>query len=276
MILFLCKQKPCNVRIIIPIKMVRYLCPCLEKAEDAKARKSLNKLGNLRVKWHRSSKDALGKSGLGGLVSGLFSSNSKPSSLSSGAIDAELDVIDGESGPEIRIQPIAERINDSSSGGEITMKQSAGFMKSIPLKQVDKAVSEASSSSSWTGGSSSGNTIVLISEQKDQPDILVRLDLLHETGIEMSSKAVDEVIESFTCLIEWDGRRRAANPEEQEEELEEKAGITARASKAAHFAKREIELQQQKREREKRKAQYVKDAGGLKYTALAMANKEMS
>mmetsp|Transcript_8911 Transcript_8911/g.12669 ORF Transcript_8911/g.12669 Transcript_8911/m.12669 type:complete len:266 (+) Transcript_8911:37-834(+) len=261
---------------LFQLKWLGTLCPCLEKAEDAKARKSLNKLGNLRVKWHRSSKDALGKSGLGGLVSGLFSSNSKPSSLSSGAIDAELDVIDGESGPEIRIQPIAERINDSSSGGEITMKQSAGFMKSIPLKQVDKAVSEASSSSSWTGGSSSGNTIVLISEQKDQPDILVRLDLLHETGIEMSSKAVDEVIESFTCLIEWDGRRRAANPEEQEEELEEKAGITARASKAAHFAKREIELQQQKREREKRKAQYVKDAGGLKYTALAMANKEMS
>jgi len=249
----------------------------MEKAEDTKARKSLDTLANLRVKWHRSSKEALGKSGLGGLVSGLFSSTGGPSSLSSGAIDARLDVVDGESGPEIRIQPFTETTNDSSAdNGEFSMKQSAGFMKTIPLKQIDKAVSESSSTSSWTGGGGSGNTIVLISEHKDQPETLVRLDLLHETGIEMSSKAVEEVIESFTCLIEWDGRRRSENPEEQEEELEEKAGIKARASKAAHFAKREIELQQQKRDREKRKAQYVKDAGGLKYTALAMANKEMS
>mmetsp|Transcript_8321 Transcript_8321/g.12371 ORF Transcript_8321/g.12371 Transcript_8321/m.12371 type:complete len:222 (-) Transcript_8321:193-858(-) len=49
--------------------------------------------------------------------------------------------------------------------------------------------------------------------------------------------------------------------------------LKARAQRAAHFAKQEIEMKQRKREREARKAKYVKDAGGLKYTALAMANR---
>ena len=49
-------------------------------------------------------------------------------------------------------------------------------------------------------------------------------------------------------------------------------GQTA-AQKIKHFAQREIEMQRTKKERENRKARYIKEAGGLKYTALAMANR---
>ena len=45
------------------------------------------------------------------------------------------------------------------------------------------------------------------------------------------------------------------------------------AAQVKHFAQREIEMQKQKKEREDRKAKYVKEAGGLKYTAIAMANR---
>ncbi|KAL3778077.1 hypothetical protein ACHAW5_001416 [Stephanodiscus triporus] len=45
------------------------------------------------------------------------------------------------------------------------------------------------------------------------------------------------------------------------------------AQKIKHFAQREIEMQRMKKERENRKAKYVKEAGGLKYTAIAMANR---
>jgi hypothetical protein len=49
--------------------------------------------------------------------------------------------------------------------------------------------------------------------------------------------------------------------------------LSDKAKKMQHFAQREIEMQKTKREREARKAKYVKDAGGLKYSAIAMANR---
>ena len=49
--------------------------------------------------------------------------------------------------------------------------------------------------------------------------------------------------------------------------------IPPTAQSIKHFAQREIELQKMKKERESRKAKYVKEAGGLKYTAIAMANR---
>ena len=47
----------------------------------------------------------------------------------------------------------------------------------------------------------------------------------------------------------------------------------SRVETAARRAKREIELQGRKRDAEKRKGEYMKASGGLKYTALAMANR---
>ncbi|CAM9218315.1 unnamed protein product [Chrysoparadoxa australica] len=47
-----------------------------------------------------------------------------------------------------------------------------------------------------------------------------------------------------------------------------------KAMKQAKFAKRSLELVEKKRDAEQRKARYMRETGGMKYTALAMANQE--
>ena len=78
-------------------------------------------------------------------------------------------------------------------------------------------------------------------------------------------------------LMEWDRQRRLATGHGENDDDDDDDGnffLTQRAQKAAHFAKREIELQQVKRQRESRKAKLMANCnggnGGLKYTALAM------
>lgn len=71
-------------------------------------------------------------------------------------------------------------------------------------------------------------------------------------------------------LVEWNKNRQ---PEVEEEFAAD--GIKARAKKAAHFAKRELEMRERKSSREARKQKYLQ-GGGMKFTALAMANREDS
>eukprot|EP00581_Thalassiosira_minuscula_P012254 CAMPEP_0183717634 /NCGR_PEP_ID=MMETSP0737-20130205/11198_1 /TAXON_ID=385413 /ORGANISM="Thalassiosira miniscula, Strain CCMP1093" /LENGTH=313 /DNA_ID=CAMNT_0025947107 /DNA_START=92 /DNA_END=1033 /DNA_ORIENTATION=+ len=110
--------------------------------------------------------------------------------------------------------------------------------------------------------------------------------------------ARDDIIDQLELLIEWERRRQAyivtlgedeveGNAEEEyveeyDDEDEEggpstprrkKGAIAEKAQQIKHFAQREIELKKMKKEREDRKAKYVKEAGGLKYTAIAMANR---
>jgi hypothetical protein len=40
-----------------------------------------------------------------------------------------------------------------------------------------------------------------------------------------------------------------------------------------YFQKRQLEMQSRRKEAEELKAKYMKEAGGLKYTAIAMANR---
>jgi hypothetical protein len=72
-------------------------------------------------------------------------------------------------------------------------------------------------------------------------------------------------------LMEWDKQRRNSCGELEYDETSAASSLKARAQRAAHFARREIEMKQTKRSREERKAKYVQESGGLKYTALAMA-----
>ena len=76
----------------------------------------------------------------------------------------------------------------------------------------------------------------------------------------LSSNDRDAASLDLQVLIEWNKQRQP----EIEEELPA-AGIRQRAKKAAHFAKREIEMREKKREREKRKAGHLQNiSGGLK------------
>lgn len=235
------------------------ICPCLEKSEDAAAREALAFLSGTEVKWLRKGRDK----GVGGLVSSWFQSAKKGTIPTADVVDSKLQWIDkdyGDGGPELQIKPkpMQQTINEST--GEISLqKQSSGYIKTIKLKDLDNVVLQDETlvvlqTDNSSGGSSSPS-------MKDLASMHVSTD-----------KAV-RVKEAFTLMLEWDGRRRAEIPQE-EREIDEKQGIQARAQKAAHFAKREIELQQMRRDREKRKANLVKDVGGgLKYTALAMASR---
>jgi len=80
----------------------------------------------------------------------------------------------------------------------------------------------------------------------------------------------ENVQQAFQFLVEWEHNR--IPEEDREVELD-----MNRAQKAAHFCQREIELKRVKGEREKRKQKYLnmsrKNGGGMKYTAIAMANR---
>jgi len=109
----------------------------------------------------------------------------------------------------------------------------------------------------------------------------------------------DDIIDQLEILIEWERRRQAyivtlgedetenadeeyvdeyddgegATPASPSRSGKKKGAIAEKAQQLKHFAQREIELKQLKKERDNRKAKYVKEAGGLKYTAIAMANR---
>ena len=85
-----------------------------------------------------------------------------------------------------------------------------------------------------------------------------------------SSDDRDAVCHDITVLAEWQKNRQP----NMEEDIPA-AGLKQRAMKAAHFAKRELEMRETKRSREQRKAKYIQESGGLKYTAVAMANRAM-
>ena len=99
----------------------------------------------------------------------------------------------------------------------------------------------------------------------------------------------DDIVDKINIILSWNRQQKHTNQQSEgdndddddyyddddDDSNNNKRGniIKEHAKKAAHFAKREIEMKKQKREREKRKSRYLKETGGLKYTAIAMANK---
>ncbi|CAM9237667.1 unnamed protein product [Choristocarpus tenellus] len=94
-------------------------------------------------------------------------------------------------------------------------------------------------------------------------------DLLLELEAEEEATR-NEWVSALTGLVE-DLRR---NPQASIAHKSVKDRVKEQAQKQKHFAKRSIELQQQKKEAESRKAKYMQETGGLKYTAMAMANRQ--
>lgn len=262
------------------------------------AKNALTVLHSLPVRWHRKSRGGLGgghSASIGGFVSGLFGGSSSSAGGGDGGgswskVDARLDIVDTMSGPAVQIAPEPEPGPQAGAGGingEITMKRSAGYIKTVPLKKVGEAAVGGEEGFLGIGGS--GESAIILSATKaggGQGEELLRFELIPVKG--GASQKREDVVDELMVIVEWDRRRRAADPDyddetevdDDEEYVDEDDGggggkkkSMGRAARAAHFAKREIEMQKQKREREKRKARYLKDGGGLKYTAIAMANR---
>jgi len=179
-------------------------------------------------------------------------------------VDATKDSINyGEPYPELQLCPKPQlRDDDNNIKKGPSMNSAMSFQLDIPLHHIQRVESL--------------DTVMLVIYTKD-----VHTTDEKKGGVEKEAARVsfsssndrDAASLDLKVLIEWNKQRQP----DVEEDLPA-AGIRQRAQKAAHFAKREIEMREKKREREKRKAGHMQNmnSGGLKYTAMAMANQEIS
>jgi hypothetical protein len=123
-----------------------------------------------------------------------------------------------------------------------------------------------------------------VDKAKDAPELLRFSVLLSGDTVDppvlVPTDVRNELVHHWMVLVEWERQRRSKLPNTDEDDDDEEEGegggskniFVRQAQQAAHFAQREIELQRTKRDREQRKAKLIQEAGGLKYTAIAMAN----
>jgi hypothetical protein len=151
------------------------------------------------------------------------------------------------------------------------------FQLRIKLRRVDKV-------------SLDGDHIVLTAKPVDgqqPPKELLRFLVLRPEAADEGDSALpctrDErnmLVHHLQVVAEWERQRRersrAAGEEdgEEDEDDDQPNFLAARARRAAHFAARELEMREARRDRERRKAELVAGAGGMRYTALAMASRE--
>ncbi len=268
--------------------------------EDNGAIEAINTLSSVMVIYHNndaSSGSSFVKSagkGMGKLVSGLFGNKNVGESeddeegggagqLSSQFGDEEghpnqVSIVDTIRGPALSIEYSDEKSAISTENKKKT--------RNITLKRIG----EITPNDSFLTSSSGISIFTKKKHRNDETHELCRIDM-YDTAtstpsnpIPIGSEEREEIISAIKLLIQWDLDRRSKNPSQDEEEDEDdeddafakKKGLGQRALKMKHFAEREIELSKQRKERESRKQRYMKDSGGLKYTALAMANREMS
>jgi hypothetical protein len=287
------------------------LCPCLEKDEDRNARQALQSLrscSNARILWKTGTSASLSGSGTGGggsggvgagflssLFQGAVGGVGGGGSGSSASVPARFVVQDDENGePEFFVDPIPEDATEanSASGDDASHSpqappfrrsgsgskhdrpstSSVGYKLHVLVRRVDRVTLE-------------GNDVVLLAKKLDpqQPaKQLLRFELLSTSASNAPATTEQRnlAVHHLSVLVEWERQRRIGmgyhdgNGNYCEEEDDDQPNfLAARAQKAAHFARRELELQQTRRDREKRKAKLVQETGGLKYTALAMASR---
>ena len=274
---------------LLTLKLLGTLCPCLEKEEDGAARRAAWSLSSTHVRWHRSNNNtAAGNENNNGnamtFIKGIFKSSSD-GGLGGGTTEsvdgATLSIVDARGGPQLVMSPPPQRATEIGK-------------KRVPLRMI-KTIRLAGS----------GIDIIL-----DNNDTVLRFDVLQplqfpqdedideEEGPTTFDDADDatrnDTMVQLQLLVEWERRRQTrllnlgiaedesaedvvdefGNDDGQQSSSPKRGGMIAdKARKVQHFAQREIEMKKQKRDREARKAKYVQGAGGLKYTAIAMANR---
>lgn len=265
---------------LLTLKLLGSICPCLEKEDDGTARRAAWSLSSVvHVRWHRRSSTDSDNENNGNamtFIKGIFGGSSS-GTVGGGSYESvdgsTLSIIDGKGGPQFVMSPPPER--------EIGKKR-------VPLRMI-KTVRL------------SGSVIEII---LDNNDVVLRFDVLRPlqftenddeenvTGsqVEDADDATrNDTMVQLQILVEWERRRQTrlltlgvAEDESAEDvnDLDDgqsspkrRGMIADKARQVQHFAQREIEMKKQKRDREARKAKYVQGAGGLKYTAIAMANR---
>jgi hypothetical protein len=276
---------------LFQLQVAGSLCPCLEKSENRYARLAVAEINQhcRQVEWTIPN-TTTGKNGAASFLSGLFQRSSNGGSSSEGSCKARLLLRDsgGDGKPEIFVDPCAVRpamsppvTDDAPPDEEEAAKNqhrapgTPGYKLNMKLRRVDKVTLD-------------DNQIVLYARkvQSTQPaKELLRITPLQQCDdptsanesamIPMSSDARNMLVHQFMVIVEWERQRTKDNYDDDDDDDDDENQpnfLQARAQQAAHFARREIEMQKTRKDREKRKAKLVAEAGGLKYTALAMAN----
>ena len=285
---------------LLALKVIGTICPCFVKEEDIPASKAAWALSNIPIRWHRKLRGGDSSSNNGRSVGGFLSSmlNSSGGGGSTGDTYEPLDnatlyVVDSPSGPQLVASP-------SSITSSIKKKR-------IPLKIIKTVKSHRHVKARKGGRSRSGIEILdntgrelLIFDVLQPKSYNLNEEEEEEEDVEDADEATrDEIIDQLEILVEWERRRQSIiltlgeedAPDNEEETVDEydddeddddigtptrtkrKGALAEKAASIKHFAQRELEMQKLKKERENRKAKYVKEAGGLKYTAIAMANR---
>jgi hypothetical protein len=240
------------------LRLLGLFCPCFEKEEDKGTRLALNELNTLGmvVDWH-----TYNKGGAKGFVQSLFRQTSEetpptPSQLR--VVDGTKDTINnGDPFPELQIKPLPS-LGDPSSDGK-RKKKSFDYRLDIPLHHICSIESIEPS------------MIAIITKDVHSTEERERTTKEAARISWQSADDRDAASLALKVLMEWNQNRQ---PEVEEEFAAD--GMKARARKAAHFAKREYEMHETKKSREKRKQKLLQGGAGMKFTALAMANKDIS
>jgi hypothetical protein len=230
----------------------------MEGSQDKAARKALARLDHLDVMWLRDNKG----DGDGGtnMFEKIFPSSQKKKATD--GIPSTLVLLDGDAEqgqPLLQIVPKPQENSPPSTTGGL--QQSAGYIKTISLNEIQ------------TVDHKGDNIIALRTTVGGKSKTLFQFQVCSDNND--NDDNVEHVQNALQILITWETNRI---PEEEREMHTTTTDSLNRAQKAAHFCQRELELKRLKNEREKRKAKYIgmmaKTGGGLKYTALAMANRE--
>lgn len=253
---------------LLSLSLWGQVLPCLEKEEDCQARQALVYIHqhSNSIEWdtQQPSDGSLGFS-----FSNLFGGSSKNSSShgssssltasSDSGVRSRLRVRDGEMHPEIVIE--VPSLPDESGNPSL--------QETIPLGRVDRVTSDPE-----TG------RITLFAkkwEKDSPPKVLLNMMVwkANDDNVALPDTERNLLVHHWLVLVEWERQRRSALGDDFDEAEEGGNFLQTRARKAKHFAAREVELQQTKRSREARKAELI-GKGGMKYTAIAMANRAIS
>jgi hypothetical protein len=287
------------------LKVKGSLCPCLATPQESTANQALSVLSNLPVQFclknNNSNNDSNNQ--VGKFVTSLFNRASNAASAVGGGeyIKGNMNIIDSIRGPilsfeenDIKGTNMPDMQGDEYNDDGADDKQRINSEKKDCTIQL-KRIADIESIDSFISSSNAG--IIIYKKKKKRGPMnnnddsekieLIRFNICTLNPFDSNddqmatSEERDEIMDHLRVIIEWEKERRKLQPQEhdaEEEEDEEEGkrsnGLGQKALKAKYFIQKEIEMKKLAKDRESRKAKYMKDSGGLKYTALAMANRE--
>ena len=294
---------------LLALKILGSLCPCFEKEEDCVARRAAWTVSSIPVRWQRNMRGSSSSNGnsaaskVGGFISGMLGgsnssdSGSRQHSIGGDSFEplegATLSIADGPRGPQLVVTPpgmsmirkkcvplktikqVVPRkggiIGRSRSGIKIIDKTDRVVLRFDVLKStISPSAQAANEEEGWDEENGQAGAVEDVDEST-RDDIIDQLEILvdWERRRQAYLLTLGEEHDDETYIDEYDDDDGTSSPRSGAR----KGVIAEQAQKIKHFAQREIEMSKAKKERENRKAKYIKEAGGLKYTAIAMSQR---